>query len=180
MDDIRIDDSWYYKPPGIRERVSAGGIVVRFEAGRPLIALAHEGKFRSYVLPKGGVEAGEDLETAARREIMEEAGLGDLQLLRYLGQRPRLDFEKRRWMTIHYFLFSTRQTGSQPGDVKHPQRCEWFAPEDLPPLFWPEQQRLLAETLPLIRQLNPPDDTAPGSGSSGGAKAGAPPLRFWW
>ena len=38
------------------------------------IALCHLGKFDFYTLPGGGVDPGEDLMTAAKREVLEEAG----------------------------------------------------------------------------------------------------------
>ena len=38
------------------------------------IALCHLGKFDFYTLPGGGVDPGEDLITAAKREVLEEAG----------------------------------------------------------------------------------------------------------
>jgi hypothetical protein len=41
-----IDESWYVRPAQVsRERISAGGVVVRAHAGEPLVALARE---RSY------------------------------------------------------------------------------------------------------------------------------------
>jgi len=82
-----IDQTWYEQPDNIKERISAGGVVVRrAENGTLLVALVRERDFLDYVLPKGGVEPGETLEQAARREIEEEASLHELQLLGKLGQ----------------------------------------------------------------------------------------------
>jgi len=138
-----IDQTWYQQPPGTPERDSAGGIVIRYEFGVPLVALTREGPYADYILPKGHIEAGETLEQTARREIMEEAGIARLDLVRFLGVRSRLDFRKRFWVHVHYFLFTTTQVDGRPTDKKHGYVCEWFPLDDLPELFWPEQRELL-------------------------------------
>ncbi|XVV06055.1 NUDIX hydrolase [Actinosynnema sp. CA-248983] len=63
-------------------------------------------------VPAGGVDAGENLETAAVREVVEETGLADLDLGRSLGvqQRPHPDTGKLR-VTIFY-----RATTTEPRD----------------------------------------------------------------
>jgi 8-oxo-dGTP pyrophosphatase MutT (NUDIX family) len=142
-----IDASWYRRPPRIRERISAGGVVVRRrpgEPGRVEVALAREGDHSQYVLPKGKVEKGEALEEAARREIAEEAGLHHLTLLGELGSRSRLTFDKRAWVRVHYFLFRAGQEGRQPTDSKrHHHAAQWFPIDNLPAMFWPEQRELI-------------------------------------
>lgn len=102
---MKIDKSWYVRPPKVGVRTSAGGVVVRIEKGKAHVALVMEQPFGIYVLPKGGVEQGEDSLTAAQREIEEEAGLSDLQLIENLGTRERLTYDKRKWVTTHYYLF---------------------------------------------------------------------------
>jgi 8-oxo-dGTP pyrophosphatase MutT (NUDIX family) len=143
----QIDETWYVRPPGAKDRTSAGGVVVRRgEDGRVLVALAREKGLDSLVLPKGGVERGEALEEAARREIAEEAGFTDLTLLTDLGTRERLDYNKRRWITTHFFLFATGQSSGKPTDPEHEYESVWVPLDgDLSGLFWPEQRALLAE-----------------------------------
>jgi ADP-ribose pyrophosphatase YjhB (NUDIX family) len=151
--ELEINSSWYQRPTGVKERVSAGGIVVRIVAGRPLVALTREGNWPLFVLPKGGVEDGETLEQAARREIEEEAGLNELETVAYLGARERLNYARTRWMTVHYYLFLTRQSEGQPTDPKHPNQITWFTLEQLPPMLWPEQQALIVEFRERIQDL---------------------------
>jgi bis(5'-nucleosidyl)-tetraphosphatase len=148
-----IDTSWYERPEGIRGRTSAGGIVVRLAADAPLIALAREGDWPLYVLPKGGVEKGENFEQTARREIEEEAGLNRLTLIGYLGQRERLNFARTRWMTVHYYLFITDQIEGKPTDSDHHSGVWWFGLDDIPPMLWPEQRDLIEVNLSRIRTL---------------------------
>lgn len=138
-----LDESLYKRPPGLRERLAAGGVVVRFERGRPLIALVREPELAAYVLPKGGVEAGETLEEAARREVLEEAGLNGLELLGPLGVCERCTLDKSYWSKAHFFLFRTEAASGVPTDPDYPGGPEWFSLDDLPAMFWPEQRRLL-------------------------------------
>ncbi len=162
-----IDHTWYQRPPGVPERTSSGGIVARLAEGRVLIALARERDFPLFVLPKGGVERGESLEEAARREIAEEAGLTDLHLLCPLGARERLSHDKARWITVHYFLFITRQTAGTPTDSDHHYGLWWYPLEALPELLWPEQLDLIQTRAGQIEQL-----VRQAGADAGSAKAG--------
>ena len=62
-----VDASWYTRPEGMRDRISAGGVVVRLERGVLLIALAIEVGVPNFVLPKGGQEPGESIESDAEK-----------------------------------------------------------------------------------------------------------------
>ncbi|NJO72174.1 MAG: NUDIX domain-containing protein [Oscillatoriales cyanobacterium RM1_1_9] len=140
-----IDQSWYQVSavlnPDLPTEISAGGIVVRGEAGRIYLALIEEGPDRpGFVLPKGHVDPGETIEQAARREIAEEAGLSELQLIADLGVRERLNLSKTAWKKIYYFLFTTEQVEGVPTDLYKSYQLHWFALEKLPRLFWPEQR----------------------------------------
>ncbi len=140
---MKIDESWYQRPPNAPESVSAGGVIVRWEEGYLQLALVREEGLPDFILPKGSVEAGEDLEMAARREIKEEAGLSGLILLGELGLRERLDSRKRSWKKTHYFVYYTMQRETSPTDQSHAYYCEWFPIDRLPSMFWPEQKDLL-------------------------------------
>jgi ADP-ribose pyrophosphatase YjhB (NUDIX family) len=158
MSPTLIDSSWYRRPKGVPARISAGGIIVRIENSAPLVALAREGDWPEYVLPKGGVEDGETYEQAARREIEEEVGLNQLDLVAYLGKRDRLNFDRDRWMTIHYYLYTTTQSEGKPTDSAHHRGVWWFSLDDLPTMFWPEQRSLLLEQSARIHALLPANE----------------------
>ncbi|MGH2398553.1 MAG: methyltransferase domain-containing protein [bacterium] len=141
---MRIDDSWYRRPPGVPAHDAAGGVIVRVEeGGRILVALQREGPHRAYTLPKGHVEAGESVEDAARRETLEETGLSDLVLLGRLGVRERLDFERTSWKRTYYVLFlhSPERIHAPRGPVEFD--VGWFPVDALPEMFWPEQRELI-------------------------------------
>lgn len=148
-----IDESWYQRPEGIPVRIAAGGIVVRALGGKILVALVKEKGFSDYILPKGKIKDGETFEQAARREILEEAGLSQLELKQYLGARERMDFRKRTWKITHYFLFWTYQRGTEPKDPQKRYSVEWFDASRLPSMLWPEQRAVLESALAAIGEL---------------------------
>ncbi len=90
-----------------RRTRSAGGVVIDVSG---TVALVRSANSKSWLFPKGHVDEGESDEEAARREILEETGLTNLELLGDLGEfvRPRAGFEKSGYeeKTIKMFLFA--------------------------------------------------------------------------
>ncbi len=87
---------------------SAGGIVVRYEAGRPQLVIGsrrRERDGRTWTLPKGTPKRGETTHETALREVGEETGLevritGPLQDIEYWFVQSGTRIHK----TVHYFL----------------------------------------------------------------------------
>ena len=147
-EDDFADESFYTRPPGVKDRVSSGGVVARVDPDRSgdiLVALVGIRGMDGFVLPKGGVEGGETLEEAARREIEEEAGLSDLTLLTKLGVSSRLNYNRKRWITAHYFLFRTGQVEGRPTDPGYDYYLHWSPLDFLPRMVWPDQRRLIED-----------------------------------
>lgn len=141
-----VDPSYYIKPKNAETRIGAGGVILRNENDRLLICLLKSEGHEGYLLPKGGVEEGETLEQAARREISEETGITELKLIKQLGSVERLTSEKTHWGIWHFFLFTTTQkTGTQSLQSDENYTVQWFELENLPQFFWPEQQKLIQE-----------------------------------
>lgn len=87
---------YFGRKPSIQEIVrepTAGGIVFRRNRkGDVEILLIQDHKDR-WTIPKGHIEEGESAQAAARREIGEEAGLHDVDVLGWLG---KIHFRYRR------------------------------------------------------------------------------------
>ena len=85
-----------------RRYASAGGVVVD-STGQQIVVLVRRGRLgpdsrAEARLPKGHIEAGENRQGAALREVGEETGLTDLRILADLGQQT-VEFD---WRGHHY------------------------------------------------------------------------------
>ena len=148
-----IDASWYRRPPDTPERLTAGGLVCSLRDGHLLVALAREGDWPACIIPKGGVDPGEEVEAAARREIEEETGFSRLTLLGKLGVLERLTFDRSHWTVTHLFAYLTAEQEATPSDrAAHPQPALWCRPDDLPPMLWPDQRRLIERNQARLRR----------------------------
>lgn len=119
-----------------KETTSAGGVVIN-RHGEILIV---NQKRTSWSFPKGHIEEGENPITAARREIHEESGITDLELVEELGsyQRYKIDErgreDKSELKTIIMFLFRTNQDSLKPIDLENPE-ARWVERSKVPDLL---------------------------------------------
>ncbi|MAU33735.1 hypothetical protein CL689_07280 [Candidatus Saccharibacteria bacterium] len=112
------------KKPSIQEIVrepTAGGIVFRRGQNGIEILLIQDAKDR-WTIPKGHIEEGETAKQTAKREIGEEAGLKDVDVLDWLG---KIHFRYRRidklvLMTTQIYLVRAK------GDTNAIQKEEWM------------------------------------------------------
>ncbi len=111
--------------PSIQEIVrepTAGGIVYRRDKeGKVEILLIQDAKDR-WTIPKGHIEEGETAQQTAKREIGEEAGLKNVEVLGWLG---KIHFRYRRidklvLMTTQIYLVKAL------GDTNDIQKEEWM------------------------------------------------------
>lgn len=94
----------------LKQTSSAGGVVVNPDGK---ILIVDQG--RSWSLPKGHVENGETILDAAKREIFEESGVKDLNLIRKFKSYKRQGLGSPDEMkTIYMFLFRTTQVVLKP------------------------------------------------------------------
>jgi 8-oxo-dGTP pyrophosphatase MutT (NUDIX family) len=127
---------------------SAGGIVVRYEDGRPHLVVGMRRRERdsvTWTLPKGTPNAGETREETALREVGEETGLdvritGPLDSISYSFVQHGTRIQK----TVHYYLMEP--TG---GDLslhdREFQDVRWVAFDDAAGLLTFETERALVE-----------------------------------
>lgn len=112
----------------VREPTS-GGIVFRHgqKEGEIEILLIQDAKDR-WTIPKGHIEEGETALVTARREIGEEAGLHDLDMLGWLG---KIHFRYRRLerlvlMTTQIYLVRVRTNGDEIQKEDWMRGIKWF------------------------------------------------------
>ena len=132
---------------------SAGAIILREIEGELKIALAqHQRTDKTWVLPKGHVEEDESIEESALREIHEEAGLDNVQLIKHLGTitlesiKRNGDLEHK---TIHFFLAYALENKQPhtPTDLLFTE-VGWFKPEEAMKLLpYESDQAFLQEHL---------------------------------
>ncbi len=116
--------------------LSAGGVVLNHK-GQVLVVNQHG---NSWSLPKGHIDTGEDALTAAKREISEESGITELDLIKELGSydRYRIALDGGDYLselkTISMFLFRTSQDALKPTDPHNPEAV-WVEKEKVTDLL---------------------------------------------
>ncbi len=102
---------------------SAGGVVTNNQ-GKVLV-VSQRGT--SWSLPKGHIDPGESALAAAKREIYEESGIRDLELIRELGTYERHKIgvdggdDPSEFKAITMFLFRTSEKSLRPVDPENPE-----------------------------------------------------------
>ncbi|MCC7500809.1 NUDIX domain-containing protein [Candidatus Nomurabacteria bacterium] len=115
-----------------RKTNSAGGVVLNKQG--EVLVVSQGG--RSWSLPKGHIDEGEDALTAAKREIYEESGISNLEYVKDLGTYSRYrigldgkdDLTELKNMTM--FLFRTKEETLAPVDVHNPE-ARWVNVEEV-------------------------------------------------
>lgn len=115
---------------------SAGGVVLN-ESGDVLVVSQHG---TSWSLPKGHIEENENVLDAAQREIYEESGVQDLELIRELGTYQRFKIGKdggedtSESKTITMYLFRSKVKALKPVDPENPE-ARWIDKENVTELL---------------------------------------------
>lgn len=122
----------FKKKPEIKEIVrepTSGGIVFRMTPDQKdiEILLIQDSKNR-WTIPKGHIEPGETAKQTAIREIGEEAGLKNIEVLTWLG---KIHFKYRRMdklvlMTTQIYLVRAMDNSERPTKEKWMNGIKWF------------------------------------------------------
>jgi 8-oxo-dGTP pyrophosphatase MutT (NUDIX family) len=149
-----------HKKHAIQEIVrepTAGGVVFRRDDKDGIeILLIQDAKDR-WTIPKGHIEEGETAQQTAKREISEEAGLSDTEVLGWLG---KIHFRYRRLdklvlMTTQIYLV---RAGGDTNDIKKEEwmnGIKWFKFHDaLDAIEYEDIGKLMLLAMKRIRQEN--------------------------
>lgn len=115
-----------------------GVSAVIFDEGR--ILLAHRRDIDWWNLPGGGMEAGETVEEAMRREVQEETGL-EVEVEHLIGV-----YSKPQKQEV-VLTFRCRITGGTLSSTEESRACRFFAPEMLPDNTLPKHRQRVEDAL---------------------------------
>jgi len=127
----------------MKKAVSAGGVI--FQNGKILFTkLTHVGLI---TFPKGHIEEGETPEGAALREITEETGYKDIEIIKKLGivTKPSVERDGTK-VTKDIHLYLIKITGDSKTDL-HDEETVWLTIEEAIPLMVPQEVTFLKNIL---------------------------------
>jgi 8-oxo-dGTP pyrophosphatase MutT (NUDIX family) len=119
------------KPPkkkagSIKYEKSAGGVVVRVDRNEPRFLLIRDG-YGHWGFPKGHLERGERADTAALREVMEETGLRQVNVVASIGAIEWRFRFRGRLIQKHceFFLMESPSGETRPQKAEGITDCRW-------------------------------------------------------
>jgi 8-oxo-dGTP pyrophosphatase MutT (NUDIX family) len=129
---------------------AAGGVVAC--NGRVLVL--RSARYSDLRLPKGHIEADESPQSAALREVAEESGYADLEVIADLGEQT-VEFDVGDQHTVrneHYYLMQLRSTHQVPRDLSDlkftPEWMDWD--QAIEKLEFDEERRWLVKARVLL------------------------------
>ncbi|MFQ5762180.1 MAG: NUDIX hydrolase [Candidatus Bathyarchaeia archaeon] len=136
-------------------QISSGGIVFRFQNGRPMVTLVSRLGGRVWCLPKGLVEKNETPEETAVRETKEETGL-DGRLLEKIGEIQYWYYARedraRIFKTVHFYLLQF-QGGNEEFHDSEVDQVRWYPVEEASQkLTYKNERDIMGKAIPLITE----------------------------
>ena len=141
------------------EQVSAGGAAFRLVNQDYEVAIISVGASRRWQLPKGLIDEGESAETAALREVREEAGI-ETELLApvekieywYVGEQrgERVRFHK----SVHFYLLAYRCGGVENHDAEVIEARWVNADEAIEMLAFKGEKAVLEKALKMLPEFS--------------------------
>jgi 8-oxo-dGTP pyrophosphatase MutT (NUDIX family) len=144
--------------------VSAGGFLFDFKNKKVLLIVSRK-QYGNVVVPKGKINFEETVEQAARREVAEETGYDEIELVAPIGtnsfkytnkvENYHLPVGAKIEKLVHYFLFrlkSNRQTMAREGHENFENIWATFE-EALKLLNYKEDKELLEKAIEIYKTL---------------------------
>ena len=124
----RIEES---KAKSFEIRMAARALILDNEGKAAVLSVSARNYHK---LPGGGVEEGEDMETALRRECLEETGC-NIEILEELGKVEELRLKWNQHQISHCYLARVSGEKGEPqftdSEKKAGFELEWFDPEEI-------------------------------------------------
>ncbi len=152
-------------PAGLPYRPAAGVMLLNRE-GKVFVAQRLDSTLEAWQMPQGGLDAGEDPQAGALRELEEETGIGR-DLVEIVARCPTELFYdlpadlvgklwKGRWRGQRQSWFLCRFLGRDEEidlDTAHPEfrAWKWADPEELPAMIVPFKRKLYEDVLAAFR-----------------------------
>ena len=139
-------------------RPSVQAVIYDIETGKMLLIMIHDTSMDEVVwrLVKGGVTEGETEPEALKREIGEEVGLKDVQVIEKINYY-KFEHKDKRHLVSAYLVEAdideavTLQSGSE-GDTAILNHA-WLSPEEaLETLYWEHEKRSVTAATALLRK----------------------------
>jgi 8-oxo-dGTP pyrophosphatase MutT (NUDIX family) len=115
-----------------KKEFSAGGVVVKRKKGSFQVLLVKD-SYGKWTWPKGHIEPAETAEDAALREIEEETGLRQLQIVEKLGRQNYFYRLSGDLIFKTVYLFLLEATGDEQLQIQASeiQDARWFRPSEV-------------------------------------------------
>lgn len=117
---------------------AAGGVPFRKAPGGPEVLLVHRPRYDDWTFPKGKLEGDESWDQAARREVLEEAGLRCVPVERLVSV-DYVDHRGRPKKVRYWSMTVIRDEGFAPNDECDERR--WVGVDDARDLLTYERDR---------------------------------------
>ncbi|MFZ1323931.1 MAG: NUDIX domain-containing protein [Candidatus Saccharimonadales bacterium] len=141
----------------VREPTAGGVVFRRTKDGQGIQFLLIQDAKNRWTIPKGHIEEGEEPKATAEREIREETGLQEMQVLQWLG---KINFRYRRQtslvlMTTEIFLVRARGDSDRLQGEEWMNGCQWLDSRDaLDKIEYEDIGKLMLVALNKIRKGN--------------------------
>lgn len=127
---------------------------VVFKEGRILmVKRAKEPNKGKWSIPGGGIELGETIYEAAKREVREECSI-EIEIERVLDSADNIVRDERGCIKYHYVIIDllARYAGGEMKAQSDAEECGWFTPEELAGLDITPTLRAMLERQGMIKR----------------------------